>query len=262
MFFSLNKLYVSTENYYIDRGHALEYQLNTDTKGYLDKKLGDYRLQEQHAEIPLMIISPTILNDGRKLVIASQPMSYMSRGTVQNRYKHINSTLKAIEFRRMFAHAKPDSLHFLSALRMSATFPYVTPNVVLPSYPFMEVADAGIVDNFGIANLVVFMNVFKGWIAENTSEVILIEIRNTPKVKHRIPPRTHRTVFQNIITPITDFLLNLTNKQDYYNDYLLEQWSKDPALNMHVFSLQYRHEQIGRTRGLSKKVFSELAFNF
>ena len=59
LFSSLNKLYVSKARYYMDRGNVLERQLSIDTEGYLDKKLGDYILPEQRAEIPMMIISPS-----------------------------------------------------------------------------------------------------------------------------------------------------------------------------------------------------------
>jgi hypothetical protein len=74
-----------------------------------------------------------------------------------------------------------DSLRFLSALRMNATFPYITPNVSLPSTPAMEIMDAGLSDNFGVSDAVRFLYVFRQWIGENTSGVILLSIRDTPR---------------------------------------------------------------------------------
>jgi hypothetical protein len=64
---------------------------------------------------------------------------------------------------------------------MSATFPYITPTVTLPSYPEMEIMDAGLADNFGFTDAIKFLHVFKDWIAENTSGVILVSIRDSKK---------------------------------------------------------------------------------
>ena len=56
---------------------------------------------------------------------------------------------------------------------MSASFPYITPNVNLPSEPSLEIMDAGLADNFGVSDAVLFLYNFKDWISENTSGVIV-----------------------------------------------------------------------------------------
>ncbi len=40
-------------------------------------------------------------------------------------------------------------MRLLTALRINATFPYVLPNVWLPSKPVIDVMDAGLRDNYG-----------------------------------------------------------------------------------------------------------------
>jgi hypothetical protein len=54
----------------------------------------------------------------------------------------------------------------------------VLPNVWLPTTPVVDVMDAGFRDNFGIEGSTRFMNVFHDWIVENTSGVVMLQIRD------------------------------------------------------------------------------------
>jgi hypothetical protein len=208
------------QKYVKDRGYAFERQLNKNTNFLMNRKLSEYQKPEQEALIPMMIISPTIINDGRKLYISSQHVSYMSSAPpAQGEF--LQKKYKGIDFRRFFRKHGADSLHFLSALRMSATFPYVTPNVSLPSYPPIEIMDAGISDNFGISTAVHFLHTFKDWISANTSEVIFISIRDSQKNKP-IEKELKNSFFHRIFTPIRSLYRNWANIQDLNNDLKLE----------------------------------------
>ncbi|HRW75296.1 MAG TPA: patatin-like phospholipase family protein, partial [Saprospiraceae bacterium] len=60
------------------------------------------------------------------------------------------------------------------------------PEVRLPSEPGMDIMDAGFRDNYGITMVARFMEVFQDWIRENTSGVVLIQVRSwekTPEIK-------------------------------------------------------------------------------
>ncbi|MFX6808040.1 hypothetical protein ABTH26_20245, partial [Acinetobacter baumannii] len=70
------------------------------------------------------------------------------------------------------------NIKVLSALRMNATFPYVLPNVWLPTKPIIDVMDAGLRDNFGLETTFRFLETFKDWFKQNTSKVVLIQIRD------------------------------------------------------------------------------------
>src|SRR5690606_21306472 len=130
---------------------------------------------------PMLVMSPTIINDGRKLYIAAQPLSYMN--SVMIAYPDYDlSKLAGIDYQLLFNNHGAGHLRFLSALRMSATFPYITPNTTLPTEPSIQIMDAGISDNFGISDAVRFLYAFKDWIAENTSGVIVLSIRDSPKL--------------------------------------------------------------------------------
>jgi Patatin-like phospholipase len=223
--------------YYKDRGYAFEQSLNRNTGGVMDKRLKDYAEPERLAKIPMLILSPTVVNDGRKLYISSQAVSYMTVPDTATK-KNLTRLVKGIEFRRFFEKQKADDLRFLSALRMSATFPYITPNVSLPSEPEMEIMDAGLSDNFGINDAVRFLYVFREWIAKNTRAVVVLSIRDTPK-DFLIEAKRKQSLVQKIFTPIGSLYTNWQTMQDYTNDNSLEfarSWFKG---KLYRVDLQY-----------------------
>ncbi len=67
---------------------------------------------------------------------------------------------------------------------MNATYPYVLPNVHLPSMPGIEVLDAGFRDNYGIVSAVRFIHVFKDWILKNTSGVVMVQISSSENIEN------------------------------------------------------------------------------
>jgi rhodanese-related sulfurtransferase len=208
------------KTYSVDRGHAFEQQLNKNTGGILDKTLFQYRTPEFEGRIPMLLLSPTVVNDGRKLYVSAQDVSYMNTATLA--YKsQLNERLKGIEFRRFYKDQDADSLRFLSGLRMNATFPYVTPNVILPSSPAMEIMDAGLSDNFGIGDAVRFMFTFQDWIKENTSGVVVISIRDSDK-EFPIEKLKGQSIFQKMFNPIGSLYNNWDYVQDVHNDNILE----------------------------------------
>jgi len=225
--------------YFKDRSYFFERKIIRDTENILDKRLIDYQLPEQQAKIPMMILSPCIINDGRKLFISSQPVSYMNVSELYEK-KEISSKIKGIEFRRFFEAQDADSLHFVTALRMNATFPYITPNVLLPSNPLMEVMDAGLLDNFGLDNAIRFLYVFREWIGENTSGVVFIAIRD-PK-KEEIPKHEERTFLNYLFSPIEDMVGNLSRLQDVRNDNDLEYARAWFVGKISLVEFQYQQE--------------------
>jgi hypothetical protein len=84
----------------------------------------------------------------------------------------------AVDFNSFFQKQGSMNISILSALRMNATFPYVLPNVWLPTNPIIDVMDAGIRDNFGQETCLRFIEVFKDWLQANTSKVVLLQIRD------------------------------------------------------------------------------------
>tara|TARA_B110000211_G_scaffold234655_1_gene305376 strand:- start:1241 stop:3508 length:2268 start_codon:yes stop_codon:yes gene_type:complete len=207
-----------------DRGYAFEQQLNENTNNVLDKRIYEYYTPEFKSEIPMLIINPTIVNNGKRLIISPQPTSYLSYIAPQENISS-NFLLESIEFKRFFKYQDAKNLKFTSALRMSSTFPYIMPIVNLPSNPVMEVMDAGIRDNFGTKNSMKFLYTFRNWIETNTSGVIFIQIRDAEK-KNKIEPNTPKTFIESISSPVSNVYKNLFITQDYDHDQLFQYTSE------------------------------------
>ena len=106
----------------------------------------------------------------------------MNRGLV-GVDKDLISHTKGIEYARFFKDQNPEKIDFITALRMSATFPYITPYISLPSDPPMQIMDAGLTDNFGSIDAARFISVFKDWIEANTGGVVIIRVRDNEKIR-------------------------------------------------------------------------------
>ncbi|MBL56667.1 MAG: hypothetical protein CMP61_05720 [Flavobacteriales bacterium] len=206
--------------YKIDRGYAFEEQLNENTHGYMNRRLYEYYKPEAEAEIPMLIVNPTIINNGKRMIISPQPTSYMTyiapNKNISNDYLQEN-----IEFKRVFKDQGADDLKFTTALRMSSTFPYVMPLVYLPSEPELKVMDAGLSDNYGVKNSIKFLYTFKDWIKENTSGIIFIQIRDSEKQPEtEIAPT--KSFVKNFSAPVQSVYKNLFLMQDYDHDQLIQ----------------------------------------
>jgi len=219
LFVGFTKFEYEGQYYYRDRGYTFEDQLNQITEGLLDKPITAYDSAEQQALIPMMILTPTIVNDGRKLYIASRPVSFMNYD-IANFPDYRRSKISGVDFHALFEDQGGNHLRFLSALRMSATFPYITPNTTLPTDPPIQIMDAGISDNFGLSDAIRFLYAYKEWIAENTSGVIFLSIRDSPKLA-TITPKAEQTIIDDFTQPISSVYNNFENFQDISSDMLI-----------------------------------------
>jgi hypothetical protein len=236
IFFRFQKFSDGKYEYLKDRGYAFEQQLNKNTGNILNKPIKDYKSPEALAIIPMLFMSPTVINDGRKLFISPQHISYMTTTSVSN--QSINHKIRGIEFTRFFGGQDANNLSFLSSLRMSATFPYITPNVELPSSPSMEIMDAGLSDNFGISDAAKFLYVFKDWIDENTNGVIFISIRDSEK-NQPIESKVEPSIFQKMFSPIGSLYNNWDYMQDFSNDNIIE--SAQSWFNGHLDLVEFQY---------------------
>lgn len=163
--------------YVKDRGYAFEEKLNTNTKGLLNKQLREQYNDEAQAKMPIMLFNSVITRDGRKMIICTQPASFLMR-PLYDTIRDAEVDIDAVDYQALFSKQDPLNLRMLTALRMNATFPYVLPNVWLPSTPVIDVMDAGLRDNFGQETATRFVQVFNDWIKENTSGVVLLQVRD------------------------------------------------------------------------------------
>ena len=241
LFVGFTKFEYAGRHYFRDRSYTFEDQLNQITGGLMDKPIRDYNEPETNALIPMMILTPTIVNDGRKLYIASRPVSFMN-ADAQNMGTYGSPKISGADFWRLFRDQSSEDLRFLSALRMSATFPYITPNTTLPSDPAIQIMDAGISDNFGLTDAVRFFYAFNEWIEENTSGIVIISIRDSPKLS-KITTKKGNTIVDDITQPISSVYNNFENFQDITSDLLIGQahtWFKG---SIDRIDLQYELEE-------------------
>jgi hypothetical protein len=203
------------QQYRQDRGYLLEQQLLENTEGFLGRKIAEYRQPERDALIPMMVISPFVLNDGRRMLISPQGVSYLMKPPAQ---RPLSSQLEidGIDFGAMFQDYQSDSLAFSTALRMNCTYPLILPNVWLPTNPAVELMDAGLRDNYGLGLAVRFVQNFEDWIRENTGGVIFVEIRCWPKVA-TIAQSDSKGVLESLLSP-ADVATSLSSIQDYEQD--------------------------------------------
>ena len=140
LFSPAQKFNVGKLEYVKDRGYALERKLAINTHDILNYQLKDRYEDEFNAKVPLIIFNSVIKRDGRKVVISTQPMSFMMKPYTS--LYDSSASPDAIDFGAYFSKLDPMNLRVLSALRMNATFPYILRNVWLPTEPVSDVMDA------------------------------------------------------------------------------------------------------------------------
>lgn len=224
--------------YTLDRAEAFERRLNANTRGLLNIRLGDMAAAEREARTPLLIAAPVSINDGRRVLISAQPAAHLTAITPGSRLNAM-SQAEAIEFRRLLANHAPDSLKLTSALRMSASFPYITPVTTLPTRPAMRVMDAGVRDNYGYRTMLSFLLAHKAWIEANTSAVVLLQLRDTQKELEVQPASS--SLFGRVVDPVGSVYDNFVRVQDQDYDYMLKLFGRPGSVPLELIDVQLRH---------------------
>ena len=236
LFAPTQKFKAGNFNYIKDRGYAFEQKLLENSGGLLDKQLKDYTQDEQAANMPLMIYNSVITRDGRKMMIAAQPISFMMKPL--NFENDESYSPDAVDFMALFSKQQASNVRLLTALRMNATFPYVLPNVWLPTKPIIDVMDAGLRDNYGTETTLRFIDHFKTWISNNTSGVLLIECRDRLKDNWQQPVEIG-SITDVLVKPATMLQQNWFKLQDYYQADQLNYLHINDSLKIKQFTFVY-----------------------
>ncbi|MBR8827506.1 MAG: patatin-like phospholipase family protein [Gomphosphaeria aponina SAG 52.96 = DSM 107014] len=150
-----------------DRGIALELNWQGEMEQpHHPKTLATWREQIFQGEIPIPIFNATLVEDGFRLLIT--PMTLGS-----------SSDLKYFDFNSLYSNYDID---VVTAARLSATFPYVSPicrgNQGDPKY---HIADGGFFDNSGFVTAVQWLNQWLNPKEElNIKRVLLLQINAFP----------------------------------------------------------------------------------
>ena len=251
MFAPAQKFTVGNHKYVKDRGYAFEQKLSENSEGILNTQIKDYTADEKAAIIPLMIFNSTVSRDGRQMIVSAQPVSFLMKPFLFTGDTTVSPD--AVDFAAFFAKQDPMNLRLLTALRMNATFPYVLPNVWLPTEPVIDVMDAGLRDNFGQETTLRFIENFKDWLQQNTAGVIILQMRDR-KNDNWQQPFESKSVTDIVTKPATMLQHNWyklqdfaqTNEYSYLHDgldslvhrinfmYVPEKEDKGAALNFHL----------------------------
>lgn len=252
IFIRYQKFEYAGKKYIRDRGLSFENRFNANTGQILDKPMSDYRKDEFSAKCPMFVMSPTIINDGRRLILANHDMSFLN---AENKFNGNTSQriIENVELNRLLPEHDPDDLRFLSALRMSSTFPYILPQASLPTEPYVKIMDSGIRDNFGFKTTFQYIFTTKEWIEENTSGVIIIQIRDN--LKKRDKKKSKTTLFDRITSPVDNVYGNFTQVHDYTHDQMLQYVTNsfEVPVKEYIIELDSKNKNISLSWHLTSK---------
>lgn len=269
------KFSVGPYRYVKDRGYAFEQKLNENTEGVLDKRIGFYKNDESEARIPFMILNSVITRDLKKMMVSTQPISFMMQPTFVDSSTAISGP-DAVDFAAMFKNENPMNLRFLTALRMNASYPYILPSVWLPSSPVIDVMDAGLRDNYGQETSLRFLHVFKDWIIANTRGVLIIQVRAMQKGSWATPYE-NGGILSILTKPFSMLQVNWFRLQDYFQDdeitytenldsnfhrvtfmYIPEKEEKSATLNFHLTAREKKEVIASSGRKNNVEAFEEV----
>ena len=243
IFFRFQKVEINGRRYTKDRGYAFEHELVRNLEGALDGTLGDYYLPEKNGQIPTMIFTPTIINDGRRLIIGAQQLGFLNNNLIYHLDAGIEPELENIEYQKFFAKHNPNEIEFTSVLRMNATFPYIMPMVTMPTKPGMQIMDAGIRDNYGTKTTVQYLISLEEWIKKNTSGVVIVKIRDSRKV---LEGEFYKEIgfLGKLFLPFSNMYGNFPRVQDFDQDELLltKMRSKQFPIDVVYFNLREKFD--------------------
>ncbi|PZR27247.1 MAG: hypothetical protein DI535_11380 [Citrobacter freundii] len=223
--------------YVKDRGYAFEERLNLNTHGLLNKQIKDYAADEKAANIPLMFFNSVVTRDSRKMLISTQPVSFMMQGW-QDTARIPEMDPDVVDFGSFFSKQDPQGLRVLTALRMNATFPIVLPNVWLPSEPVIDVMDAGLRDNYGQETSLRFLEAFDGWIQANTAGVLIIQVRDRSPGGWEYPYLSD-DITDHATKPFLLLQHNWFKMMEYFQDDMLSYYGEHPGRKVHKVLFQY-----------------------
>ncbi len=225
-----------------DRGYEFERRLNQNTGFIMDKRVKDYAMPEQSGISPMLLFSSTIIADGRRLLISSQPVSYLSAPAD---FLHSSNPLKVdgIDASVFFKKQGGNNLLYTSAIRMNATFPYIMPNVYLPTNPGAQCMDAGMRDNYGAESAMRFLYTFKDWINENCSRVIIIQARGDYEKNYQPIVDPHPSMISKFLDPLNSLYSNWSDYHDYTGDEEFSMARSWLNVDLNLLSFEYKPEK-------------------
>lgn len=205
----------------IGRGRALEeaWCLNSakdlSTAGKMDEPLSSWNKLVATGELPAMIMNATIAETGERLLLGTTRLAASPAG--QNRARQDATTLHTID-------GKEKDVSVVTAARLSASFPYVTPAARSDAPgPRPHAVDGGYYDNYGMATMVEWLHEALSGNDNQVKKVLLIQIHGAPTGKADKKEATkNRGWFYQAFAPLTTLFAVRSTGQIAHNDIELE----------------------------------------
>jgi hypothetical protein len=243
LFYRFQKYEYAGESYTKDRGYAFEEHLHENTNNLMEHNLGHYEQPEKKGLIPMMIFSPTIVNDGRRLLISSQCLSFLTEN--KNSPGNLSISYENLDYQTFFRQNQPQKMRFSSVMRASATFPFIMPMMTMPTSPGMQLMDAGIRDNYGSKTALEYMFALKKWIKENTSGVVILEIRDTKKILNK-EYYDHISLTDKLTLPFGNMYNNFPRTQDFDQEQMLKMATYGFSFPVDIVTFNLRENRTDR----------------
>lgn len=205
----------------LDRGRSLERSWEEHTNDALATPLRALAQEEARGEIPSLVFSPMIVEDGRRLVISNLDLQHLIRVAIVDDGL---ATLSGVQLFRLYPDAE---LKISTAARMSASFPYVSPAGTLETTDGgLRVVDAGYYDNYGVDLAAMWIHHHRDFIRQCTCGVALVQIRDSlGRVRTELgahdPPSSWLAWIQWLSTPPEGLLAARESSMSFRNDELL-----------------------------------------
>jgi hypothetical protein len=164
---------VNGPNVFSDRGSALENAWKR-TDSLATATLSRWQPDVAKGNKPAVVFNATIVETGERLLLSTTDFEPFREPT--NRI-----TPGWQEFSRLYPEM---DLPIVTAARLSATFPFVTPAArILRGGVFADqyhVVDGGYYDNFGVATLIEWLNRAMNAASSKPSRILILQIRGSP----------------------------------------------------------------------------------
>lgn len=213
-----------------DRGWALE-QSWAQRLDNSQRTFGDWRTGIAAGWRPPVIFNTTIVETGERLLMT--PLDSAGKVTEENVFSRP----------RYFSTLYPGyDIPVVTAARLSATFPYVTPvarAIDTPEAPDYHLADGGYYDNFGVVSALEWLNtVLPHAQTLGRRKVLLIQIEASAFDEEGLPPPTENAGWlYNLAGPAITALNVQTTAQQQRNN-----------MEFQIFTRAYREVQIRRVK--------------
>ncbi len=220
-----------------DRGRRLEEAWESYSP-VLAQPLHSLAGGEEGGQRPSLVLTPTIVEDGRFLVISNLDLAPLLRSEGPQRPSTTN-TLYAVHGFQLFDYL-PDAWYTLrlsTAVRLQANFPYVLPatEVPGPKSGHIRVVDAGYRDDWGVGLASSWIAWNRDWLAKNTSGVLLIQIRDAPS-RGTAPPSGKRGFLARGMDGLATPLFGLASAWEHTaaarNDEMVDELAR--TMNQHA----------------------------